>query len=239
MDAGWRFAFGNATDPGKDFDPVPFNNNNYFAKAGNAVGAAAMDFDDRTWRTLNLPHDWAVELPFDSRGAGSHGYKAIGRNFPQNSVGWYRKPFTIPNSDLGKKISLEFDGVFRDSIVWVNGFYLGRETSGYNSFNYDLTDYLNYGGNNVVAVRAWDPKDQAAVRRWFEEYLRWLTHSKNGIDARRSGDNNASWWTVQVAAVATFVENRATQQMAFNYYRDRILLRQIRADGSAPLVGFA
>jgi beta-galactosidase len=165
MDSGWRFAFGNATDPGKDFDPVPFNNNNYFAKAGNAVGAAAMDFDDRAWRTLNLPHDWAVELPFDSRGAGSHGYKAIGRNFPQNSVGWYRKSFTVPNSDLGKKISLEFDGVFRDSIVWVNGFYLGRETSGYNSFSYDLTDYLNYGGNNVVAVRV----DASLEETWSYE----------------------------------------------------------------------
>ena len=86
----------------------------------------------------------------------------------------------------------------------------------------------------LAQTGAWDPKDQAAVRRWFEEYLRWLTHSKNGIDERRSGNNNASWWTVQVAAVATFVENRAAQQMAFNYYRDRILPRQIRADGSAP-----
>ena len=153
MDVGWHFAFGNANDPSKDFDPSPGGNNNYFAKAGNSTGAAATDFDDRAWRTLNLPHDWAVELPFDSRGAASHGSKAIGRNFPQNSVGWYRKSFTIPNSDLGKKISIEFDGVFRDSTVWVNGFYLGQETSGYASFSYDITDYLNYGGNNVIAVR--------------------------------------------------------------------------------------
>ena len=98
-------------------------------------------------------------------GAGSHGYKAIGRNFPQNSVGWYRKSFTIPNSDLGKKISVEFDGVFRDSIVWVNGFYLGREPSGYTSFSYDLTDYLNYGGNNVIAVRV----DASLEEGWFYE----------------------------------------------------------------------
>ena len=165
MDMGWHFAFGNATDPTKDFDPVPFNNNNYFAKAGNSVGAAATDFDDRGWRTVNLPHDWAVELPFDSKGTASHGSKAIGRNFPQNSVGWYRKSFTIPNSDLGKKISIEFDGVFRDSQVWVNGFYLGQESSGYASFSYDITDYLNYGGNNVVAVRV----DASLEEGWFYE----------------------------------------------------------------------
>ncbi len=165
LDAGWRFALGHASDPSKDFDPSPGGNNNYFAKAGNAAGAAAMDFDDRTWRTVNLPHDWAVELPFDSRGAASHGYKAIGRNFPQNSVGWYRKSFTIPNSDLGKKISIEFDGVFRDSLVWVNGFFLGQEPSGYKSFSYDMTDYLNYGGNNVIVVRV----DASLEEGWFYE----------------------------------------------------------------------
>ena len=165
MDMGWHFAFGNANDPAKDFDPSPGGNNNYFAKAGNSTGAAATDFDDRAWRTLNLPHDWAVELPFDSRGAASHGSKAIGKSFPQNSVGWYRKSFPIPNSDLGKKISIEFDGVFRDSTVWVNGFYLGQESSGYASFSYDLTDYLNYGGNNVIAVRV----DASLEEGWFYE----------------------------------------------------------------------
>ena len=106
-----------------------------------------------------------MELPFDSRGAASHGYKAIGRNFPQNSVGWYRKSFTIPNSDLGKKISIEFDGVFRDSLVWVNGFFLGQEPSGYKSFSYDMTDYLNYGGNNVIVVRV----NASLEEGWFYE----------------------------------------------------------------------
>ena len=86
----------------------------------------------------------------------------------------------------------------------------------------------------LAQTGAWDPKDQAAVRRWFEEYLQWLTHSRNGIDERGSGNNHASWWTVQAAAVATFVGDDAAQQMAFNYYRDRILPSQIRADGSAP-----
>ena len=86
----------------------------------------------------------------------------------------------------------------------------------------------------LAQTGAWDPKDQAAVRQWFEEYLQWLAHSKNGIEERRSGNNHASWWAVQVAAVATFVEDHAAQQTAFDYYRDRLLPRQIRADGSAP-----
>src|SRR5947207_11105460 len=75
MDFGWRFAFGNAVDPTKDFDPDPAGTGfSYFAKAGTAAGAAAADFDDRGWRPLNLPHDWAVEVPFSERGSGSHGY---------------------------------------------------------------------------------------------------------------------------------------------------------------------
>ena len=86
----------------------------------------------------------------------------------------------------------------------------------------------------LAQTGAWDPKDQAAVRKWFEEYLHWLTQSKNGIEEKKSGNHHAAWWTAQVAAVATFVANGAAQQAAFNYYRDRILPRQIRPDGSAP-----
>jgi Alginate lyase len=80
----------------------------------------------------------------------------------------------------------------------------------------------------------WDAKDQEAVRRWFQEYLQWLTQSRFGIEAKNSGNNQASWWTAQVAAVATFVENDAVMKMAFGYYRDRVFPRQIAADGSAP-----
>jgi beta-galactosidase len=166
MDFNWRFAFGNAVDATKDFDPDPAGTGfSYFAKVGTAAGAAAADFDDRGWRTLNLPHDWAAEVPFSERGSGSHGYKAIGKNFPAASVGWYRKTFSIPASDLGRRIAVEFDGVFRDSQVWVNGFYLGRESSGYSPFSYDLSDYLNYGGNNTIVVRV----DASLEEGWFYE----------------------------------------------------------------------
>ena len=164
MDFGWRFALGHSYDTKKDFD----NGSGYFSyftKTGYGDGAASINFDDRGWRKLDLPHDWCVELPFDARGGHSHGYRAIGRDFPENSVGWYRKNFSVPESDLGKHIFIEFDGVFRNSIVWVNGFYLGNEHSGYLGFSYDISDYLNYGGNNIIAVRV----DATMEEGWFYE----------------------------------------------------------------------
>jgi beta-galactosidase len=164
MDFGWRFANGNSFDASKDFN----NGTGYFSyytKAGYGDGPADICFEDRTWRLINLPHDWNIELPFDSTGSHSHGYRTIGRNFPERSIGWYRKTFTIPSEDLGKRISIEFDGVHRDSKVWVNGFYLGENHSGYNSFAYDITDYLNYGGENVIAVRV----DATMEEGWYYE----------------------------------------------------------------------
>lgn len=163
IDAGWRFAYGHAVDAEKDFKHSlrPF----FFAKAGYGDGPAARDFDDRTWRRLDLPHDWAVELPFDARGDTNHGSKAIGRPFPENSVGWYRRELHIPATDQGRRIALELDGVFRDSVVWVNGHYIGREHSGYASSRYDITDYLHYGQKNVVAVRV----DATGMEGWWYE----------------------------------------------------------------------
>jgi len=164
MDFGWRFALGHSFDASKDFN----NGTGYFSyytKAGYGDGPADIWFEDRTWRLINLPHDWNIELPFDSTGSHSHGYRTIGRNFPDRSVGWYRKTFTVPSEDLGKRISVEFDGVHRDSKVWVNGFYLGENHSGYNSFSYDISDYLNYGGENVIAVRV----DATMEEGWYYE----------------------------------------------------------------------
>ncbi len=164
MDKGWRFALGHATDTYLDYGHATgfFS---YFAKAGYGDGPAAHKFDDRSWRLLDLPHDWAVELPFSEKASYSHGFKALGKNFPAASIGWYRKHFNIPESDKGKRISLEFDGVFRDSVVWVNGIYCGREQSGYNNFRYDITDYINWDGDNTVAVRV----DASMEEGWFYE----------------------------------------------------------------------
>ena len=164
MDSGWRFAFGHPSDPARDFNHGT-GYFSYLAKAGFGDGPAAEKFDDAAWRRLDLPHDWAVETPFDANGSSSHGNKSVGRNFPDSSVGWYRKTFAIPAADLGRRISVEFDGVYRDSVVFVNGFYLGRQPSGYTGFRYDLTDYLNYGGENVIAVRV----DATMEEGWFYE----------------------------------------------------------------------
>jgi Alginate lyase len=80
----------------------------------------------------------------------------------------------------------------------------------------------------------WDPKEQAVVKKWFQDYLHWLTTSDNANNEKRAGNNHASWWTAQVAAIATFVEDDVQEKAAFNYYRDHIFPRQIRSDGSAP-----
>lgn len=164
MDKDWRFAYGNSKNVKKDFN---FSTGyfSYLAKAGYGDGPAAPNFDDRSWRKLNLPHDWAVELPFSPKADYSHGYKPIGHKFPGTSIGWYRKTFFIPESDLGKYISIQFDGVYRDAKVFVNGFYLGEEHSGYLPFRYDITDYLNYNAKNVVAVRV----DATMQEGWFYE----------------------------------------------------------------------
>jgi beta-galactosidase len=164
MDSNWLFALGHAYDTDKDFKHGT-SYFSYWTKTGYGDGPASGNFDDRAWRIINLPHDWAVEMPFDSKGSHSHGYKALGRNFPETSVGWYRKKFSIPESDLGRRIIIEFDGVHRDSRLWINGFYIGTEHSGYSSFQYDITDYLNYGGENVIAVRV----DVTMEEGWFYE----------------------------------------------------------------------
>jgi beta-galactosidase len=164
MDMGWRFAFGHPFDTKKDFN-TGTGYFSYLTKASYGDGAAAASFDDRSWRKLNLPHDWVVEQPFNRLGSFSHGFKAIGRNFPDASVGWYRKTFTIDKNDEGKQLSIAFDGVFRNSIVWVNGFYLGTEPSGYTGFEYNISEYLNYGGENTIAVRM----DATMEEGWFYE----------------------------------------------------------------------
>ncbi|MFA6402871.1 MAG: beta-galactosidase GalA [Salinivirgaceae bacterium] len=164
MDRNWHFAYGHPYDVDKDFKHAT-SYFSYITKTGYGDGPAAPGFNDGPWRLLDLPHDWAVEQPFAGNASHSHGYRTIGRNYPETSVGWYRKSFTIPESDLGKRISIQFDGVHRDAKVWVNGFYLGTESSGYSDFQYDISAYLKYGGENVVAVRV----DVTLEEGWFYE----------------------------------------------------------------------
>src|ERR1035437_2393219 len=117
MDFNWRFALGSANDYAKDFT-TGTSYFSYFAKTGYGDGAASAQFEDRTWREVDLPHDWAVDLPFSGEASHSHGYRTIGWKYPETSVGWYRKKFNIPASDFGRKISIQFDGIYRNATVW-------------------------------------------------------------------------------------------------------------------------
>ena len=166
FDDGWKFAFGDASSPEKDFGRGT-EYFNYFTKAASIhnEGPYSPKFDDSAWKEVNLPHDWVVDLPFDPKASHSHGYKTVGWKYPKTSVGWYRKTFTIPSEAKGKPVSIRFDGIFRDSDIWVNGFWLGGEKSGYTSATYDIAPYLEYGGENIVAVRA----DASFEEGWFYE----------------------------------------------------------------------
>lgn len=166
FNADWQFAFGDASSPAKDFG-CGTEYFNYLTKAASIhnEGPYVGKFDASAWKKVDLPHDWVVDLPFEGRASHSHGYKTVGFEYPQTSVGWYRKTFTIPAEDYGKHIWLQFDGIFRDARVWVNGFYLGHEPSGYASQTYDISEYLNYGGENLVCVRA----DATLEEGWFYE----------------------------------------------------------------------
>jgi beta-galactosidase len=164
LDKPWKFSLGHATERDKDLNHAT-GYFSYLAKTGFGDGPASAAFDDRAWRTISIPHDWAVEMPFAANASPSHGYKAVGPNFPQNNVGWYRHHFFIPESDLGRRIRIEFDGIQRAARVFVNGFLVGEENLGNVSQSYDVSAYLNYGSNNVIAVRA----DVSIEAGWYYE----------------------------------------------------------------------
>lgn len=111
------------------------------------TGPASVAFDDHAWRDVQLPHDFIVEGTFDPKADPSHGFLPKG-------AGWYRKTFTLPAEDQGKVLWLEFDGVYRNSLVWLNGQLLGQHASGYTSFYYDVSRVAHYGGQNVLTVWA-------------------------------------------------------------------------------------
>jgi len=138
MDPGWRFSLG---------DPA---------------GAEQPGFDDHEWRRLALPHDWSIEgtPEQDAPGGGAGGY------FP-TGIGWYRKAFRLPAGSRGKDAWLEFDGIYMNSDVWINGFHLGRRPYGYTSFAYDITRHL-VSSVNLVAVR---------VDNSLQPNSRWYTGS--------------------------------------------------------------
>ena len=154
MDSGWSFHLGNDWGTGLNL-----------TKAASSTGPASQTFSDADWRKVNLPHDWVVELPFDKNSDMSHGYKPVGPGFASNSVAWYRRTFDLAKEDAGKRLWLDFDGVYRNCDVFVNGWFVGNHKSGYDGFRYDITDVANYGGKNIVAVKV----DASEFEGWFYE----------------------------------------------------------------------
>ena len=172
FDANWRFAKGDPAEAGTtlsyaslkapllanaasaDFVVSPYFDGN----PGKDVSYAQPGFNDSGWRQLNLPHDWAIEGPFDMRLAGATG------KLPYFGAAWYRKTFAVPAGDFGKRISLEIDGAMAYASVWLNGVFIGGWPYGYASFTLDLTSQIRPGANNVLAIRLDNPNSSS---RWY------------------------------------------------------------------------
>jgi beta-galactosidase len=173
LDANWRFTKGDAPDAGRDLTraaiarldlatgnefttnaPAPWPDGN----PGGDISFAQPGFDDSQWRRLNLPHDWGIEGPFKQEYPGSTG------RLPWWGVAWYRKHLDLPATDAGKKIYLDVDGAMSYAAVWLNGKFVGGWPYGYASWRVDLTPYVNFGGENVIAIRLDDPPNSS---RWY------------------------------------------------------------------------
>ena len=148
---------------------------------GDVAGAQEATFDDSGWRGLDVPHDWSIEGQFsDTNPAGAGGGALPG------GVGWYRKTFAVAERDTSRLVFIEFDGVYRNSEVWINGHYLGKRPYGYSSFTYELTPRLRYGAaSNVIAVRV--DNSQQPNSRWYSgsgiyRHVRLVTAGRVHVD---------------------------------------------------------
>ena len=190
FDQGWRFHLGDIPFPEIKGHGATYGN----AKAGNAPGAAASVYDDTGWRTVDLPHDWAVEGPFDKNANVSQGYRPRG-------IGWYRKSFKIDPSDKGKHLELQVDGISTHCTVWVNGTEVHHNNCGYTGFTIDLTPSARYGEDlNTVSIRV----DANAMEGWWYEGAGMYRHTRlvkrppvhivtDGVFAQPVKESSGSW----------------------------------------------
>ena len=173
LDADWRFLKGDAADGGTNLSyanarawllPLanPFTTNKPAVRPdgnfGDGISFAQPGFDDSGWRKLNLPHDFGIEGPFDQALPGGTG------KLPWSGVAWYRKHLDIPAVDAGRKIYLDVDGAMAYAEVWLNGHFVGGWPYGYASWRVELTPFLKFGGDNVVAIRLDNPPNSS---RWY------------------------------------------------------------------------
>ena len=163
LDRGWLFHQGDIVQP-----PIVGHEESYGnAKAGSAGGAAGNEYDDSDWRRLDLPHDWAVEGPFDPKANVAQGYRPRG-------IGWYRRYLKVDAADRGKHFELQFDAIATHATVWVNGNVVNRNWSGYNASYIDITPFLRYGDAlNTIAIRV----DAEAMEGWWYEGAGIYRHS--------------------------------------------------------------
>lgn len=173
--AGWATTVTAQQRVTRDFDP------GWKFHLGDVAGGANVALDDASWRALDLPHDWSIEAEFSERNpAGASGGALPG------GIGWYRKSFVMAPNDGGRLVSVEFDGVYRNSEVWINGHSLGTRPYGYSSFSYELTPYLHFGGTpNVIAVRVDNSKQPNS--RWYSgsgiyRHTRLVTTNRVHVD---------------------------------------------------------
>lgn len=143
---------------------IQFDDNWLFFR-GAAQGAEEVKFSDGDWRKVDLPHDWSIEdlpgknSPFD-KGAISQ----VNGGFTTGGTGWYRKHFTVPATQKGKRLLIQFDGIYMNAQLWLNGKKLGKHPYGYTSFWFDITDFVTYGTENILAVRV---KNEGENSRWY------------------------------------------------------------------------
>lgn len=132
---------------------------------GGAQGAEQPNYDDAAWRRLDLPHDWSIEdLPGTHTPFSPDAISQVSGGFTTGGTGWYRKTFTLANEEKGKRVLIQFDGVYMNAEVWLNGQSLGTHPYGYTSFWFDLTDKIKFGASNVIAVKV---KNEGENSRWY------------------------------------------------------------------------
>ncbi len=192
---------------------------------GDAEGAEAVDFDDAAWRSLDVPHDWSIEGPYDRDAAVGRG----GSYLP-SGVGWYRKTFKLAAENAERKVFVEFDGVMSHSTVWVNGKELGQRPFGYASFRYELAPHLKFGegAENLIAVRVDNTRQPAS--RWYAgagiyRHTRLVTEDASRIEP---------WATFVTTPKVTADQATIDIKTAITYAAPKVetLVTVLRPDGS-------
>jgi len=187
---------------GQDF------NSGWKFNRGDVSGAQATSFNDASWSNVTLPHDWSITLAFNSSSPGGSN-----AGYLDGGIGWYRKTFMVDQASMGQRLFVQFDGVYQNSEVWINGTSLGTRPYGYSTFEYELTQYLTFGATNVIAVKVNNNQPNSRFYSGSGIYRNvWLTRlnpvhvAYNGVFVSTPSVSTAS----ATVSVATEVQNQGT-----------------------------